>query len=107
LVGETEPPLPNVPEPPKDFDGERLKTWLSIVRENPHLNYCGGSLLEGAVVAMDRARHCAKRIKEDGGPFIFRDGKLRRHPLAGLEAQERKLVRDIFKMLEIELREVE
>jgi|SRR6516164_9382492 hypothetical protein len=107
LIGHTPQPR-DLPPPPAHFDEAKRKTWSTLVRENRHLNHCGCTLLECAISALFRARFCAKIIKEDGGTLIIgKDHRPRRHPLASLEVQNRKLVRDIFKMLKIEVREVE
>jgi hypothetical protein len=99
-------PAPELPEPPSHFGDAERETWYSILRENPHLNYCGCMLLGMAIHALHQAQYCAEIIDRDGGPLsIDSRGRPKRHPLAGLEVANRKLARDIFKMLKIELRE--
>ena len=113
LVGQTsdqqsKAPAPDLPEPPAHFvtKPEEREIWFTVLRENPHLNYSGHILLAMAVNAIGRAQVCAKTIDEAGGPLtVDNRGRLRRHPLAGIEVANRKLARDLFKMLKIELRE--
>ena len=113
LVGQTsdqqsKAPAPDLPEPPAHFvtKPEEREIWFTVLRENPHLNYSGHILLAMAVNAIGRAQHCAEIVDKAGGPLsIDNRGRLKRHPLAGLEVANRKLARDLFKMLKIELRE--
>lgn len=110
LVGRTpdqqsKAPAQELPEPPIHFDEAERETWYAILRENPRLNYSGCTLLGMAVNAIHRAQHCAKVVDKAGGPLsIDSRGRLKRHPLAGLEVANRKLARDLFKMLKINLR---
>jgi hypothetical protein len=58
-----------------------------------------------AINAAARAQYCAETIDKAGGPLsIDSRGRLRRHPLAGIEVANRKLAKDLFKMLRINLR---
>jgi hypothetical protein len=101
-------PAPELPEPPAHLAAkpEEREIWFTVLRENPHLNGSGHTLLAMAVNALGRAQHCAQIIDKAGGPLsIDNRGRLKRHPLAGLEVANRKLARDLFKMLKIELRE--
>jgi hypothetical protein len=101
-----EAPAPELPEPPSHFGDAERETWYAILRENPHLNYSGHMLLAMAVNAIGRAQYCAEIVDKDGGPLsIDNRGRPKRHPLAGLEVANRKLAKDLFKMLKIELRE--
>ena len=77
--------------------------WKRIVREH-NLNYVGEMLLENALLALGRARTCREIIQHDGILLTNRDGLPRRHPLASIEVQSRKLAHSIFKMLHIDLR---
>jgi hypothetical protein len=110
LVGRTpdqqsKAPAPEMPEPPSHLDEPERQSWYAILRENPHLNYSGCTLLGMAVKAIHRAQHCAEVVDKAGGPLsIDSRGRLKRHPLAGLEVANRKLARDLFKMLKINLR---
>src|SRR6516165_1775814 len=111
LVGRTsdqqsKAPTPELPAPPDHFGEADRETWYAILRENPYLNYSGCMLLGIAINALARAQVCAKTIDEAGGPLsVDNRGRPRRHPLAGLEVANRKLAKDLFKMLKIELRE--
>jgi len=111
LVGRTpdpKAPAPHMPELPSDLGEAERKTWYAILHENPHLNYGGGILLELAINAIARAQQCSKIIAKDGGPLIIGDDhKPCRHPLTGIEVQNRKLAREVFKLLRIEVREVD
>ena len=99
-------PAPEPPEPPSHFGEAERETWYAILRENPYLTYSGCMLLGMAINAAARAQYCAKTIDKAGGPLsVDNRGRLRRHPLAGIEVANRKLARDLFKMLKIELRE--
>jgi hypothetical protein len=99
-------PAPDLPEPPSHFREAERETWYAILRENPQLNYSGCMLLGISINALARAQVCAKTIDEAGGPLsIDNRGRLKRHPLAGIEVANRKLAKDLFKMLKIELRE--
>jgi len=92
------------PEPPDQLAEPERGIWCTILAEND-INPAGRTLLSIALNSLARARQCAKIIAKDGGPLIIgRSGMPRRHPLAGIEVQNRKLVRDIFKLLRIELR---
>ena len=93
------------PEPPSQFGEAERETWYAILRENPHLNYSGCMLLGMAINAAARAQYSAEIIDKAGGPLsIDSRGRLKRHPLAGIEVANRKLARDLFKMLKINLR---
>jgi hypothetical protein len=110
LVGRTpdqqsKAPAPHLPEPPSDLGEAERMTWYAILRNNPHLNYSGQMLLAVAVNAIGRAQHCAEIVDKAGGPLsIDSRGRPKRHPLAGLEVANRKLAKDILKMLKINLR---
>ena len=98
-------PAPDLPEPPSHFGDAERETWYAVLCENPRLNYCGCMLLGMAINALHRAQHCAEVVDKAGGPLsIDTRGRLKRHPLAGVEVANRKLARDLFKMLKIELR---
>jgi phage terminase small subunit len=111
LVGrhqQSSEPTLELPEPPDHFDAAARETWYNIVRENPHLNYCGHMLLGMAVSALHQAQHCAEVVDKAGGPLSNdKRGRPKRHPLAGLVVANNKLARDLFKMLKIQLRENE
>jgi len=99
-------PAPEPPEPPSHFGEAERETWYAILRENPYFNYSGCMLLGMAINAAVRAQYCAEIIDKAGGPLsIDNRGRLKRHPLAGIEVANRKLARDLFKMLKINLRE--
>jgi len=99
-------PTPELPEPPSHFGEAERETWYAILRENPQLNYSGCMLLGIAINALARAQVCAKIIDAAGGPLsVDSRARLRKHPLASLEVANRKLARDLFKMLKIELRD--
>ena len=58
-----------------------------------------------AINAIHRAQHCAGIVDKAGGPLsVDNRGRLKRHPLAGIEVANRKLAKDLFKMLKIDLR---
>ena len=98
-------PAPELPEPPSHFGEAERETWYSILRENPHLNYSGCTLLAMAINAIHRVQHCAGIVDKAGGPLsVDNRGRLKRHPLAGIEVANRKLAKDLFKMLKIDLR---
>jgi hypothetical protein len=74
LIGRASPlqsdaSAPELPEPPNHFDDAERETWYAILRENPHLNYCGCMLLGMAINAAARAQYCAEIVDKAAGPL--------------------------------------
>jgi hypothetical protein len=90
------------PPPPELLDAPEQKIWSTIVREHP-FNRAGHLMLENALLSLGRARKCREIIERDGAMIMNREGMPMRHPLLAIEVQSRKLVRDTFKALKIEL----
>jgi hypothetical protein len=110
LVGRTtdsqaSAPPHDPPAPPDHLVEEPdREIWCTILREND-INPAGRTLLSIALNSLARSRQCAEIIDKAGGPLVIGgNGMPKRHPLAGIEVQNRKLARDIFKLLRIEFR---
>jgi hypothetical protein len=102
LVGSAPPR--NLTPPPELLAEPEQKVWTAIMR-NYDFNRGGEFLLENALLSLERARKCREIIDRDGPLLTRRDGLPKRHPLLSIEAQSRKLVQAIFKLLKIDLRE--
>lgn len=81
--------MSKTPKPPTKLSTDAKRLWVSILRDYPIEDSAFLRVLEVALLALDRAESCRKRIEKDGLMQKDRFGIDKPHPLLPSERDAR------------------